>query len=124
MPYLSHHHQITLTGQFYLTILVIIEVAMKTAPVSELKAHLSKYLDQVKAGAEVLITDHGKTVARLTPVPKNEGMQTSLAGLVREGLVRTAFHKLPADFFDMPRPRDVNQSVRKTLLDERSSRDR
>ena len=31
---------------------------MKTAPVSELKARLSEYLNQVKAGMEVLITDH------------------------------------------------------------------
>jgi prevent-host-death family protein len=102
----------------------LIEVTMKIAPVSELKAHLSKYLDQVKAGAEVLITDHGKTVARLTSVPKSDGMETSLAGLVREGLVRTAFRKLPADFLDMPRPRDAKGSVRRALLDERSSGDR
>ena len=97
---------------------------MKTTPISELKAHLSEYLDQVKAGAEVFITDHGKTVARLTPVPRNEGMETSLAGLAREGLVRMALHKLPADFFDMPRPGDSKGSVRKALLDERSSGDR
>jgi len=34
---------------------------MKTAAVSELKARLSEYLNQVKAGMEVLITDRGKT---------------------------------------------------------------
>ncbi len=97
---------------------------MKTAAVSELKANLSKYLDQVKGGAEVLITDRGKTVARLTPVPRNEGMETSLAGLVREGLVKAGNRKLPPEFFDMDRPHDAKGSVRKALVEERSSGDR
>ena len=43
------------------------------ASVRELKAHLSEYLRQIAAGEEVVVTSHGKPVARLTaplPVPK------------------------------------------------------
>lgn len=36
------------------------------ASVRELKAHLSEYLRQVAAGQEVVVTSHGKPVARLT----------------------------------------------------------
>jgi prevent-host-death family protein len=43
---------------------------MKTASVSELKSHLSEYLSRVKAGSEILITDHGKPVARLVPLSR------------------------------------------------------
>ena len=34
----------------------------------EAKTHLSRLLDEVEAGAEVLITRHGRGVARLLPV--------------------------------------------------------
>ena len=47
---------------------------MKTAAVSELKARLSKYLDRVKAGEEVLITDRGNPVARLTPIVRGKNL--------------------------------------------------
>ncbi len=36
---------------------------MNSAALSRLKAHLSDYLTQVNAGAEVLTTDRGKLVA-------------------------------------------------------------
>jgi len=100
------------------------EVFMKTAPVSQLKARLSEYLDQVKAGAEVVITDRGKTVARLVPVARNETIKTSLAKMEREGLVRSGTGRLPEGFFDMPRPMDARSLVRKGLLEERSKGER
>ncbi len=41
---------------------------MKTAAIADLKARLSDYLNQVKSGTEVLVTDRGKPVARIIPV--------------------------------------------------------
>ena len=38
---------------------------MKTAGVRELKAHLSRYLDEVRRGEVLLITDRGHVVAEL-----------------------------------------------------------
>ena len=40
---------------------------MKTATVSKLKASLSEYLRQVKAGEEVLVTERGRPIAKLAP---------------------------------------------------------
>ena len=37
---------------------------MRTATVSKLKASLSEYLRQVKAGEEVLVTERGRPIAR------------------------------------------------------------
>ena len=40
----------------------------KTAEAGELAKHLAKFLDEVKAGHEVLVTSGAKPVARLVPV--------------------------------------------------------
>lgn len=37
--------------------------------IRELKAHLSRYLRQVQAGEEIVVTSHGKTVGRLMGAP-------------------------------------------------------
>ena len=38
------------------------------AGVAQLKAGLSGYLERVKAGQEVLVTDRGRPVAKLVPI--------------------------------------------------------
>lgn len=43
-------------------------VIMKTASISELKARLSAYVDAVREGEEVLVTDRGRPIARIGPV--------------------------------------------------------
>lgn len=44
--------------------------------VRELKNNLSKFLERVRAGEEVVVTDHGKPVARLTALdPKRSKLQ-------------------------------------------------
>lgn len=40
----------------------------KTADARELAKHLTQFLDEVKAGNEVLVTSDAKPVARLVPV--------------------------------------------------------
>lgn len=46
--------------------------------VRELKQHLSRYLDEVEAGVEIVVTDRGRPKARLVPV--------SDAGALRRGV--------------------------------------
>ncbi|WP_216915010.1 MULTISPECIES: type II toxin-antitoxin system prevent-host-death family antitoxin [unclassified Synechococcus] len=41
---------------------------MKTVGAFEAKTHLSSLLEEVSAGEEILITRHGKPLARLVPV--------------------------------------------------------
>ena len=53
--------------------------------IRELKNGLSKYIDRVRAGEEVIVTDRGRPVARLSSVDASEDR---LADLVAEGLVR------------------------------------
>lgn len=53
----------------------------------ELKNHLSRYLDRVRDGEEVIVTDRGRPVARLSAI---DHATDRLAGLVAAGVVRPA----------------------------------
>jgi prevent-host-death family protein len=92
---------------------------MKTAAVSELKARLSEYLDQVKGGTEILITDRGKPVARLVPLSRSRDLRESLVRMEKQGLIRIGSGKLPKNFWRMPRPDDSDGTVLQALLEER-----
>ena len=41
---------------------------MKTAGVKEARDHFSAYLDEVRRGEDVVITEHGRPVAMLVPI--------------------------------------------------------
>ena len=51
----------------------------------ELKNNLSRYLDRVQDGEEVVVTEHGRPVARLLAVDRSSD---HLAELIRIGAVR------------------------------------
>lgn len=62
---------------------------MKTASVSDLKAHLSQYLRVVQRGGEIQILDRGVPVARLMAVTgAGEPADRRLDRLVAAGIVR------------------------------------
>lgn len=92
---------------------------MKTATVSKLKASLSEYLRQVKAGEEVLVTERGKPIAKLTPAVNLQSFPEHLVEMEKQGLIRLGSGKLPKDFWERPRPRDPKWLVRKAVLRER-----
>ena len=45
---------------------------MVTVNLVQAKTHLSKLLDKVEAGEEVLITRHGRAVAHISPVTRSK----------------------------------------------------
>lgn len=53
--------------------------------IRELKNGLSKYIDRVRAGEDVIVTDRGRPVARLTSI---DAATDRLAELVADGIVR------------------------------------
>jgi prevent-host-death family protein len=94
---------------------------MKTTAVSELKARLSSYLNLVKSGAEVLVTDRGKPVARIVPVGEKSRQRGTLSRMEKDGLIKLGSGKLPKGFWEMPRPEDPQGTVLKALIEERES---
>lgn len=59
--------------------------------VRELKNQLSRYLDRVQAGEDIIVTDRGRPVARLSSLdPATDHLSTLIAtGVVRAPLDRT-----------------------------------
>ena len=41
---------------------------METVGIRELKTHLSRHLKRVRAGARLLVTEHGRSIATINPV--------------------------------------------------------
>jgi prevent-host-death family protein len=96
---------------------------MKRASITEAKNNLSKLIDSVKAGSPVLITDHGRPVARLERVADgDEGDDGGrLARLIREGIVRPSrTRSFPKRLLTEPPPRlKGGESLVDYLLEER-----
>ena len=93
---------------------------MTTASISETKAKLSALLDRVKAGEEVTITDRGRPVARIVPVPEDEvDWEERLSRLERQGLIRRPKKKLDLESFLARPPIHARASVLEALLEER-----
>lgn len=90
---------------------------VRSAGIAELKAGFSEYLARVKAGEEVLITEHGRPVARIVPLSAAE--TPGVEELVRAGILRAPDRPLGDDFFRLPRPRDAEAAVRAGLAAER-----
>ncbi len=62
-------------------------VFMKSTGIRTLKAHLSAYVRKAMAGETVIVTEHGRPVAQLCPLPESA---LGFERLVSRGLVREA----------------------------------
>lgn len=93
---------------------------MTRAPISDLKARLSRYLDMVRAGEEVIVTDRGKPIARITPIDARMHMESRLERLVRTGEVRPPVRHDTLDLGRLTRPADPEGRARALLLEERA----
>lgn len=92
---------------------------MNSVPMAKLKASLSEYLRRVKAGEEVMVTERGRTIAKLVPMRRSDNPPEYLPEMERQRLVRLGGSKLPKTFWKLPRPRDPKGLVVKAVLGER-----
>ena len=93
---------------------------MHATGVTELKASLSETLARVKAGEEVLVTEHGRPIAKIVPLPP-AAPEAATDDLVRAGVLLTPERVLDDEFWRLPRPADPGARARGALLDERRS---
>lgn len=82
--------------------------------VTEFRANLRTYLDEVRAGEEVVVTERGVPVARLLPV----GGASRLEALTEQGVIGRPERSVrgPVDRRDRPRPKG---SVADLVADQR-----
>lgn len=97
---------------------------MKKAKIGQLRNHLSRYLDHVRAGGEVLVLDRNEPVARLVPVRPRARAGTDptsdaarLDRLERQGLIRRGRPGGPP----LGQPIRVKGGVLRLLREERES---
>ena len=72
--------------------------------IAELKALLSETLARVKAGEEVIVTEHSRPIARLVPLSAATPAAATQE-LVRAGLVKAPEKTLDEAFWKLPRAR-------------------
>jgi len=93
---------------------------MKTVSISELKARLSAFLDIVREGDEVLVTDRGRLVAASsrwragTPTPGDESCCSGAGGSARPWPAAGRFPEAPS-------PADTKGRSLAALLEERDT---
>jgi prevent-host-death family protein len=92
---------------------------MTNVSISELKARLSAFLDIVRQGEDVVVTDRGRPVARLTPIRGVEFEESRRDALLQSGRLRAPSASLPADFWKRRRPADAKGRSLAALLEER-----
>lgn len=92
---------------------------MTRTSISDLKARLSAYLDLVRQGHEVLVTDRGRVIARLSPVTGDLQEESRRELLLRTGRVTPPTHGLPEDFWESAHPGDAEGRSLDVLLAER-----
>jgi prevent-host-death family protein len=88
------------------------------ATISQLKNHLSGYLEKVKAGQPLLVMDRDQPVARIERVQAGGEADDRIGRLERAGLVRRAERSLDPGALAGKAPRS-KQSVVAALLEER-----
>jgi prevent-host-death family protein len=84
-------------------------MAMTRVKIAELKDHLSRHLRAVEAGAEIIVTDRRRPIARIAPI-----------GTSQTGSVSLRASKAFEEFRDRPRtPVQWDLSSTDLLLEER-----
>ena len=86
----------------------------KTAALKFLRKAMRKH-----GQPEVIVTDRGRPVARLSPVDAVTEPDGRMAQLEREGRIRMPERSLPPEFLDAPRSEDPEGESLEALLDER-----
>lgn len=97
---------------------------MIAVPVGELKNRLSEYLRLVRAGEEILVTDHGEVVAELRkPSRAAELEQNPFADLIRRGLARPPSRPHDPKLYRRFKPVLKGVTAQQLLDEEREERD-
>jgi prevent-host-death family protein len=63
--------------------------------IRDLRAHLSRYLDQVRQGTEIVVTDRGTPIARISPTNGRSRIDDLIAAGVLTPAPNTGPRKVP-----------------------------
>jgi prevent-host-death family protein len=92
---------------------------MKSVNIAELKNRLSVYLNDVKAGEEILVRDRNQPVARIVPLVRSRDEDEDLLALAAQGKLRLGEGLLEESFWEMPSPIVPAAALRRAVEQER-----
>jgi prevent-host-death family protein len=92
---------------------------MKSVNIAELKNRLSLYLNEVKAGEEIVVRDRNLPIARIVPLSRTEDQENELIALAAQGKLRLGGGSLDESFWDLPAPRIPAEALRRAVDEER-----
>ena len=92
---------------------------MKSVNIAELKNRLSVYLNEVKAGEEILVRDRNQPVARIIPLARSRDEDEELLALAAQGKLRLGEGRIENSFWVMPAPRVPAAALRRVIEQER-----
>jgi prevent-host-death family protein len=92
---------------------------MQTVNIADLKNNLSAYLEQVKNGAELIVKDRNRPVARLVPLASGEDLDAEEVALVASGLMRLPTKEKSDDFLSLPAPQVTLSDIQAVISAER-----
>lgn len=92
---------------------------MKAINVAELRNDLSRYLDEVKAGEEIVINESDQPIARIVPLPSLSELQKERLALAAEGRLVLGEGPIEDSFWDMPAPAVPMEVLHRVVEEER-----
>lgn len=92
---------------------------MQTVNVTELQTNLIAWLERVRAGEEVLVSDLRRPIAKLVPVEIGDEIEAEELEMAAEGLVRLPSEELPESFWDMDAPVVAQEDIVAAVRAER-----
>lgn len=97
---------------------------MRSVKIADLKNNLSQYLSEVRSGAEVLIKDRNKPIAKIVPL-KDDLEDDSLSKLIAEGRAKLpeTGEPLPKSFWSRRLPKTtINIDLTQLIRQDRDAR--
>jgi prevent-host-death family protein len=92
---------------------------MKSVNIAELKNRLSSYLNEVRAGDEIVVRDRDVPIARIVPLLPtdygNDRLRLAATGRIRLG----SAEELGEEFWRMPAPKISGRDARRLVDEER-----
>jgi prevent-host-death family protein len=93
---------------------------MRSVNIAALKNGLSRYLNEVREGEELLIRDRNIPIAKIVPLPQSGEPEAKELALAAAGKLRLPDASLPTSFWSMPAPR---VSLKRAVAAVRAERD-
>jgi prevent-host-death family protein len=86
-----------------MAIIAILERPVRSTNIADLRNRLTQYLQEVRAGEEIVVRDRDRPIARIVPF-NVDNADFEDAALVKSGLMRKGSGSLPASFWRARRP--------------------